>query len=116
VGYQAQGSTLKAGALLTVSFCGRQDLSFRILELDPNRLVVFVCFKGPLAWQGIHLIRLSEDANQVFVDLTHANLGDQDSFLYFNTKWPVYRHSLKAFIKTGQTTPYPKETKINIGD
>ena len=114
---QAQGTTPKVGALLTLSFSGRQDLSFRILELDPNRLVMFVCFKGPLAWQGTHLqFRLSEDANQVFVDLMHANIGDPDSFLYFNTKWPIYLLSLKAFIETGQGTPYPKETKIHIGD
>ena len=104
---QAQGTTPKVGALLTLSLSGRQDLSFRILELDPDRLVVFVCSKGPLAWQGTHLqFRLSED----------ANIGDPDSFLYFNTKWPVYLLSLKAFIETGRGTPYPKETKIHIGD
>jgi uncharacterized protein YndB with AHSA1/START domain len=115
---QAVG-TPDVGATIDLAFTGTNGLSFNVLDLKPCRLVNFECVAGPQAWRGTRLrFELQSQNEQVFVMLTHANLdrSDQDSYLYFSTKWPVYLLSLKDFVETGKGRPLPHDTKILHGD
>ena len=111
--------TPNVGAAIDLAFTGIDGLSFIVRDLEPYRLANFECVAGPRAWRGTRLrFELQSQSEQVFVTLTHANLvrSDQDSFLYFSTKWPVYLLSLKDFVETGKGRPYPHDTKIHHGD
>jgi hypothetical protein len=115
---QAAG-TPNVGATIDLAFTGTNGLSFNVRDLEPYRLVNFECMAGPRAWRGTRLrFELQNQNEQIFVTLAHANLdrSDQDSFLYFSTKWPVYLLSLKDFVETGKGRPYPHDTKIHHGD
>jgi hypothetical protein len=101
-----------------LEFAGLAQLTFKVLDLVPDHRVGLKCVSGPSPWVGSALAVVLEPADdQVFVTLTHSNVDPADqSYLYFNTKWPVYLLSLKSLIETGKGTPYPTEPKIHDGD
>lgn len=93
-------------------------LSFSIGVLVPDQAVTLVCTSGPGPWRGSQLkFTLENAADQVFVSLIHENTdADDDDFLYFSTKWPLYLLSLRDLIETGTGRPYPNDIKIHYGD
>jgi hypothetical protein len=103
------------GSELDLGFVGLTHLVFRIAELFEDRRVKFVNVRGPATWVGSILeFDLAEDDHQVRVTLTHAKSeADDESFLYFNTKWPIFLVSLKDFIETGKGRPFPNDVRIN---
>jgi hypothetical protein len=120
VGWWASSATGSPviGDQLVLHFADLAKLSFEVLDLVADSWIRLRCASGPTPWVGSGLdIRLEGADDQVFVILTHANVDPADpSYLYFNTKWPVYLLSLKSFVETGQGTPFPKEAKIHHGD
>jgi hypothetical protein len=108
----------EVGKILNLTFGELVTLSFVIRHLKTNLLVHLECSSGPFPWLGSELQFALEDVDeQVFVMLTHRNTGaDEDSFLYFSTKWPLYLLSLRDFIETGSGRPYPNDIKIHYGD
>jgi uncharacterized protein YndB with AHSA1/START domain len=113
----ATGSPI-IGNELVLEFAGFAQLTFKVVELVSDDRVAFECVSGPGPWVGSKLAFVLEPADdQVFLTLTHSNIDPADpSYLYFNTKWPVYLLSLKSLIETGKGTPYPTEPKIHDGD
>lgn len=108
----------EAGRALELTFGELATLSFVIRGLEANLLLHLECSSGPDPWRGSELrFALEEADDQVFVTLTHRNdAADDDSFLYFSTKWPLYLLSLRDFIETGRGRPYPDDVKIHYGD
>jgi hypothetical protein len=110
--------TPEIGKTLALTFGELVTLSFAIRDLQTNSLVHLECSSGPTPWFGSQLQFALEDADdQVFVTLKHSNSGsDDDSFLYFSTKWPRYLLSLRDFIESGSGRPFPNDIKIHYGD
>jgi hypothetical protein len=110
--------TPEVGKTLVLTFGELVTLSFLIRELQTNSLVNLECSSGPFPWLGSQLRFALEAAdNQTFLTMTHSNKDAcDDSFLYFNTKWPLYLLSLRDFIETGSGRPYPSDIKIHYGD
>jgi len=108
----------EVGKTLELTFGKLVTLSFLIRELRINSLVNLECSSGPYPWLGSQLHFVLEAAdNQIFLTMTHSNKdADDDSFLYFSTKWPLYLLSLRDFIETGSGRPYPGDIKIHYGD
>ena len=108
----------EVGKTLDLTFGELVTLSFVIRDLRPNLLVQLECSSGPFPWLGSRLqFALEKTDDQVFVTLTHSNNdADEDSFLYFSTKWPLYLLSLRDLIETGNGQPYPNDIKIHYGD
>ncbi len=113
----ASGSSV-AGSALELTFGELVTLSFEIRDLKADSQVRLACSSELFPWRGSRLEFFLEEAeDQVFVTLTHSNDdADDESFLYFNTKWPIYLLSLRDFIETGTGRPYPDDIKIHIGD
>jgi hypothetical protein len=108
----------EVGMTLDLTFGELVTLSFVIRDLQTSSLVHLECSSGPYPWLGSQLQFALEDADkQVFVTLTHGNSGaDDESFLYFSTKWPLYLLSLRDYIESGSGRPYPNDIKIHYGD
>ncbi len=108
----------KVGAILRLGFSGLAVLCFSIRVLDAPKTFVMECVDGPGAWLHSELhFDLHDDGEQVSVTLTHRNAAAQDDdFLYFNTKWPLYLLSLRDLIESGSGRPYPRDIKIHVGD
>lgn len=108
----------RIGHELVLNFAGLAQLTFKILELVPDQRVSLQCVSGPGPWVGSELgVDLEPTDDQVFLTLTHSNVDPADpSYLYFNTRWPVYLLSLKSLIEIGKGMPYPTEAKIHHGD
>lgn len=108
----------EVGKTLELTFGELVTLSFLVRELQTDALVELECSSGPFPWLGSRLRFLLEVAdNQIFVTMTHSNEdAESDSFLYFNTKWPIYLLSLRDYIETGRGRPFPGDTKIHHGD
>ncbi len=106
------------GSVVELRFGELATLSFLLHRLEENHLVELLCSSGPQPWLNSQLrFALEETEDQTFLTLTHEKDGvDQEAFLYFNTKWPVYMLSLRDYIETGTGRPYPKDTKIHHGD
>lgn len=111
-GAQAVGQEIDLG------FGGVLTLAFLIREMEPNRSLVLECPDGPGPWNQSRLSFTLEDAGeQVFLTLIHSSdEASDDTFLYFNTKWPLYLLSLRDLIETGKGRPSPHDIPIYYGD
>jgi hypothetical protein len=114
----SSSGTPEVGKTLDLTFGELVTRSFVVRNLETNSLVLLECSSGPHPWLGSRLrFSLEDSDDQVFVTLIHSNSGaDDDSFLYFNTKWPLYLLSLRDFIEAGSGRPYPIDIKIHYGD
>ncbi len=108
----------EVGEILELHFSDVVTLSFKIVELKKNALILLHCVSGLKPWQGCDLtFSFRQDVDQVWVRLTHKNdAASDDDFLYFCTKWACYLLSLRALIETGEGRPYPNDVKIHLGD
>ena len=116
-GWWASSATGEAsvGCRLDLGFAGLTHLVFDIDELDDYRRVELRCVEGPEIWIGSSLeFELINGAKQVYLTLTHSKAeADDASFLYFNTKWPLFLVSLKELVETGKGRPFPNDVKID---
>jgi uncharacterized protein YndB with AHSA1/START domain len=103
---------------LKLGFGQIATLSFLIREFRSDSSIVLACVSGPDPWQGSTLgFELEEAGSQVYVTLIHSHSdAEDDSFLYFNTKWPLYLLSLRDFLEFGRGRPYPTDIKVYHGD
>ena len=110
--------TPKVGAALDLVFGELVTLSFVVRNLKSSALVELDCSSGPAPWIDSCLrFKLDNPKDQIFLTLIHKHEdAEQDSFLYFNTKWPLYMLSLRDYIETGSGRPYPNDVKIYHGD
>jgi uncharacterized protein YndB with AHSA1/START domain len=100
---------------LDLEFAGLTHLVFEVAELEKDRRVKLRSVGGPDIWIGSELeFALQPAEKQVYLTLTHSKVtADDDSFLYFNTKWPMFLVSLKDFLETGRGRPFPNDIRIN---
>jgi len=110
--------TAEEGKEIELDFSNLAVLCFRYEKLDLNEVVKMKCVSGPGPWQDSELLfELQNSVDQVFVTLTYQNdKSNEDDFMYFCTKWPMYLLSLKELIETGRGKPYPRDIKIHLGD
>jgi hypothetical protein len=105
----------QVGSQLDLEFVGLPRLVFDVVKLETNRRVKLRAVGGPEIWIGSELeFTLQPDEKQVYLTLTHSKAtADDESFLYFNTKWPMFLVSLKDFLETGRGRPFPNDIRIN---
>lgn len=111
---KATGEAVENGTL-DLEFTGLTHLVFRITKRVEDRHLTLTNIDGPDIWIGSELrFDLEQSSAQVYVTLLHEKPeADDDSFLYFNTKWPLFLISLKEFIETGTGKPFPNDVRIN---
>jgi uncharacterized protein YndB with AHSA1/START domain len=104
------------GSQIDLEFVGLTHLVFKVDHRDEDARIALTCVDGPEIWIGSQLAfdLTQSDAQQVYVTLTHSKAeADDDAFLYFNTKWPLFLVSLKELAETGSGRPFPNDVKID---
>jgi uncharacterized protein YndB with AHSA1/START domain len=110
--------TTQAGEIIKTSFTadGRVlgGFDLKILELRPEKCVVWQVVDGPAEWVGTKIrFDLKQEDDFTTVLFKHEGWKEPVEFMYHcSTKWATYLMSLKALGETGQGQPSPNDVRI----
>ena len=103
------------GGVLKFRF-GAGGFDMKVLELEPNKHVLWQVVEGPKEWVGTKIgwdIKRGEDG-WTLVLFKHAGWREPVEFMHHcSTKWGVFLISLKALLETGKGAPAPNDLKID---
>jgi uncharacterized protein YndB with AHSA1/START domain len=96
-------------------FGGRGGFDMRVLEIEPEKRVLWQVVNGPREWIGTKVrfdLRPNGDATAVL--FRHEGWKEPIEFMHHcSTKWAMFLMSLKALIETGKGAPSPDDVKID---
>jgi hypothetical protein len=104
----------KVGGTIPFRF-GNGGFDMKVLELQPNRRVLWQVVDGPEEWLGTKIsFDLRQDGDWTIVLFKHAGWKEPVEFMHHcSTKWAVFLLSLKALLETGKGRPWPDEIKLD---
>jgi hypothetical protein len=73
---------------------------------------------GPEEWLGTQIsFDLKQNREWTIVLFKHQGWREPVEFMHHcSTKWAVFLLSLKSLLETGEGTPWPNETKVDISE
>lgn len=91
-------SILKAGSIAEFSFGGRYHNKMKIIDLQPNRRVEWLCIEADPEWVETNIIFELEKKEEVtFLRFGHDNGKERtDSYAHCKYQWGRYMNSLKC--------------------
>jgi uncharacterized protein YndB with AHSA1/START domain len=103
-----------AGGVLLFRF-GSGGFDMRVLELDPDRRVLWRVVDGPQEWIGTTIEwELRQEGDWTIILFKHGGWKEPVEFMHHcSTKWGVFLLSLKSLLETGKGTPWPNEIKLD---
>jgi uncharacterized protein YndB with AHSA1/START domain len=103
-----------AGGVLLFRF-GSGGFDMRVLELDPDRRVLWQVVDGPREWIGTKIDwELRQEGDWTIILFKHQGWKEPVEFMHHcSTKWGVFLLSLKSLLETGKGTPWPNEIKLD---
>jgi uncharacterized protein YndB with AHSA1/START domain len=89
--------------------------TMEVVELVPDRTVVWHVVKGPDEWVGTTItFDLSETDDETAVMFTHAGWREPVGFMHHcSTKWAYFLLSMKHAVEGGAATPWPDDELIS---
>jgi uncharacterized protein YndB with AHSA1/START domain len=110
---EGQGDSNVGGVLLFRFGGGGFDM--RVLELDPDRRVLWKVVDGPQEWIGTKIDwELRQEGDWTIILFKHQGWKEPVEFMHHcGTKWGVFLLSLKSLLETGKGTPWPNEIKLD---
>ena len=115
---RTQGDS-NVGKLITFRFTeGGQEIGgfdMKVLELTPNRRVLWEVADGPAEWIGTRIsFDLKTDGDWTILLFKHADWKEPVEFMHHcSTKWATFLLSLRDLVETGTGGPDPKDLKIS---
>ena len=105
----------KDGGAIHFQFGDRGFFDMNVLELDPDRRVLWRVVGGPQEWIGTKIsFELRREGDFTILFFKHEGWKEPVEFMHHcSTKWAVFLLSLKAFVETGAGAPYPNDVKID---
>ncbi|MEN5425459.1 SRPBCC domain-containing protein [Stenotrophomonas pennii] len=90
-------------------------MQMKLLQLQPNELVLWEFIDGPAEWIGTTArFALRQDGDYCIVLFSHEGWKERGEFMHHcSTKWAVFLMSLKALLETGRGQPSPHDVKID---
>jgi uncharacterized protein YndB with AHSA1/START domain len=87
----------------------------KVLELDPDRRVLWEVVDGPEEWIGTNVVwELKQEGDYTIILFQHQGWKEQVEFMYHcSTKWAIYLMSLKSLVETGKGAPSPRDVQIS---
>ncbi len=88
---------------------GKEDLTrMKIVELVPNKRIVWLCVNSDPEWIGTTVsFKIEENNNHTAITLRHTNWKEVTGFYRFcNYNWAMFLYSLKRYCEEGQGMPY----------
>ena len=87
----------------------------KVLELDPNKRVLWQVVDGPKEWIGTKISwELRQEGDYALVLFKHQGWKEPVEFMHHcSTKWALFLMSLKSVVETGKGAPSPNDIKID---
>ena len=93
---------------------GEHKVDMKIIDLDPNKQVIWKCVNGP--WENTEEFQFRIQADERGSVLQFKNTGWKESnefFMHCNSKWGFFLTvSLKNLLEQGIGQPHPNEPNI----
>ncbi len=107
------------GGAILFRFGDRGRIEMKVIELVPNRRVLWQVTGGPESWIGTKVsFDLSQDGDYTAILFKHAGWKEPSEFMHAcSTKWAMFLMSMKSLFETGKGAAYPNDVHIgNRGD
>ena len=103
------------GAVIQFRFADKGFNDMKVLELQPNKLVRWLCVDGAKEWIGTGLsFELKQNNGSTVLLFAQRGWKEEVEFMHYcSTKWATYLLGLKSLCEGGKGTPYPDD--IDIG-
>jgi hypothetical protein len=104
----------KVGGVIQFRF-GPGGIDMKVVELDPNKRVLWQVVDGPAEWIGTKVsFDLRQEGNWTIVLFKHQGWKEPVEFMHHcSTKWAVFLLSLKSLLETGKGAPAPNDIKLD---
>ena len=102
------------GGVIRFQFGDRGRIEMKVVELVPNRRVLWQVVGGPDAWIGTKVsFDLSQDGDHTIILFKHAGWKEPSEFMHAcTTKWAMFLMSMKSLGETGKGAAYPNDVHI----
>jgi uncharacterized protein YndB with AHSA1/START domain len=109
-----KGESDKVGGVIEFRF-GAGGFDMKVIELQPNKRVVWEVVEGPEDWLGTKIIwELKQEGEYIIILFKHQGWREPtESMHHCSTKWAVFLVSLKSLVETGKGAPDPIDLKID---
>lgn len=112
-----RGSGAKVGDTLEFHFPGNFCQKFNVMELQPEKRVVWKSPGGQGAgeWEGTEVsFDLSTDDKQTFVQFRHTGWKESTNFQgHCSMRWAVFLLSLRDLLERGKGRPIPYDLEVH---
>ena len=104
----------KVGSVLEFRF-GAGGIDMKVLELDPDKRVLWQVVDGPEEWIGTKVsFELRQEGDWTIVFFKRQGWKEPVEFMHHcSTKWGVFLLSLKSLLETGKGAPAPNDIKLD---
>jgi uncharacterized protein YndB with AHSA1/START domain len=87
----------------------------KVLDLEPDRRVLWEVVDGPAEWIGTTVeFDIARDGDWTIIRFKHAGWREPVEFMnHCSTKWASFLFSLKALVETGTGMPHPADYQIS---
>ena len=104
----------KVGGVLKFRF-GAGGFDMRVLELQPDKRVLWQVVDGPQEWIGTSIgFDLRQEDDWTIILFKHEGWKQPVEFMHHcSTKWGVFLLSLKSLLETGKGAPAPSDIKLD---
>jgi len=94
---------------------GVGGFDMKVLELEPNKHVLWEVVDGPEEWIGTKVSwDLKQEGDYTVILFRHQGWREPVEFMHHcSTKWAIYLMSLKSLLETGVGAPDPNDVKID---
>jgi uncharacterized protein YndB with AHSA1/START domain len=107
--------TFDVGGVIEFRFGDNNRTDMKVLELEPERRVVWEVVKGPNAWIGSRVVfELRPEKNNTFLLFRHEGWTPSEFMNSCSTKWAMFMMSLKSLVETGKGQPFPNDVQISF--
>ena len=102
------------GGVLQFRF-GAGGFDMKVLELHPERRVLWQVVDGPQEWIGTKVDwEIRQEGDWTIILFKHQGWKEPVEFMHHcSTKWGVFLLSLKSLLETGTGAPWPNEIKLD---
>ena len=101
------GAEVSAGQAI-FPFTPEYHKTMRIVELLPEKRVLWECVEGDRQWLGTTVaFEIEQEKDGLSLKFYHAGWEEEtDLFGHCNFQWAKYLNSLKQYLETGQGNPH----------
>lgn len=106
----------EVGGVIHFQFGGRGGFDMKVLELEPEKRVVWEVIQGPPDWVGTRVIwDLTPEGDGTTIRFKHQGWREQVDFMgHCSMKWGTFLMSLKQLHEAGKGAPFPNDVLISV--